>query len=288
MRRAADSIIENSLAPGTRRCYNNAVTKYKDFCRKYHAEDKYYFSAYYVEAYVTYLSQNGLGLSSIQSTLSALRFHCRSNDIHITFDTARLALLLKGIKRTQIPKLRATNAVKLSHLTRLMSAASTIFDYKTGVLVRAMFSMAFFGLLRPSEMALSTVSPNNRLLRSDVLLKQKSIRIRFRSYKHSTKPVVVNIPRQDRLDICPWVQLNNYLCGLAHQGSDPLFGCTIAQANNWLQACISKSGIRTTLGLHSFRRGGATWYSSNGLPDSSLKALGRWSSNAYLVYVKPN
>ena len=123
------------------------MTKYKDFCRKYHAEDKYYFSAYYVEAYVTYLSQNGLGLSSIQSTLSALRFHCRSNDIHITFDTARLALLLKGIKRTQIPKLRATNAVKLSHLTRLMSAASTIFDYKTGVLVRAMFSMAFFAVM---------------------------------------------------------------------------------------------------------------------------------------------
>ena len=37
---------------------------------------------------------------------------------------------------------------------------------------------------------------------------------------------------------------------------------------------------------HSFRIGAATTAHSRGLNDSTIQTLGRWSSSAYLVYIK--
>ena len=287
LRQAADSLISMSVAPSSRRCYDAAVKRFKEFCLAYHIKDKYIFSPQYIEAYVTHLSQKGINVSSIQSTLSALRHYCRSNSIDITFDTDRLSLLLRGIRQTQTPNCRPTNAVKLSHLTRIILSAAAMFDQRLSLLLKAMFSLAFYGLLRPSEMCLSQASPNHRLLRSDVILKQNSLRVKFRSYKHSLRPVEIKVQRQGQQITCPWLHMNNYLCSVSIQGSDPLFNCSVSEASSWLHACLTHSKINTLLGLHSFRRGGATWYSSHGMSDPCLKALGRWTSDAYLSYVKP-
>ena len=54
-----------------------------------------------------------------------------------------------------------------------------------------------------------------------------------------------------------------------------------------LQQCLAHAGVKTALTLHSFRRGGATWYSEQGITNAKLAAIGRWKSNAYLRYVKP-
>lgn len=40
--------------------------------------------------------------------------------------------------------------------------------------------------------------------------------------------------------------------------------------------------------IHSFRAGGATTLARNGTPPSIIKAHGRWSSNIYTDYVRPN
>ena len=37
---------------------------------------------------------------------------------------------------------------------------------------------------------------------------------------------------------------------------------------------------------HSFRVGAATAAAQAGIPDSTIKALGRWNSGAFLVYVR--
>ena len=39
---------------------------------------------------------------------------------------------------------------------------------------------------------------------------------------------------------------------------------------------------------HSFRRGGATAARAAGLPDHAIRALGRWSSDAVLIYATIN
>ncbi|KAF8811953.1 hypothetical protein BYT27DRAFT_7221270 [Phlegmacium glaucopus] len=46
--------------------------------------------------------------------------------------------------------------------------------------------------------------------------------------------------------------------------------------------------IDRTYGGHSARAGGATFYASLGLSDSIIMALGRWSSEAWKIYIRDN
>ena len=75
---------------------------------------------------------------------------------------ARLVLLLRGAQRSYIAQpryIQPKNAVRLSHLKKLCSAALHIVDPLFASQVRAMFSLAFFALLRPSELVLAPSTP---------------------------------------------------------------------------------------------------------------------------------
>ena len=43
--------------------------------------------------------------------------------------------------------------------------------------------------------------------------------------------------------------------------------------------------IACVVGLHSFRRGGASWAYRQGVPVDTIRQLGDWASNAYTAYV---
>ena len=54
----------------------------------------------------------------------------------------------------------------------------------------------------------------------------------------------------------------------------------------WLRKILSAAGIPGTFSSHSFRTGAATVAARNGVPDHLIQALGRWTSNAYLLYIR--
>ena len=91
--------------------------------------------------------------------------------------------------------------------------------------------------------------------------------------------------------LCPVEALMLYL---QHRGSrvGPLFidsnyiPLTKAKLNYRLQGLIKAVGLPGTYTLHSFRVGAATTAAALGFPEYLLKAMGRWSSDAYKVYVK--
>lgn len=49
-----------------------------------------------------------------------------------------------------------------------------------------------------------------------------------------------------------------------------------------LRACLPDE----TISGHSFRAGGATYFASIGWPDDHIQALGRWSSEAFRIYIR--
>ena len=54
-----------------------------------------------------------------------------------------------------------------------------------------------------------------------------------------------------------------------------------------MRAALSKAGVVSSEYCgHSFRIGAATMAAALGLEDSLIKALGRWESSAYQLYVK--
>ena len=46
--------------------------------------------------------------------------------------------------------------------------------------------------------------------------------------------------------------------------------------------------LNRSFGGHSPRAGGATFYASLGLSEAIIQALGRWSSEAWKIYIRDN
>jgi site-specific recombinase XerD len=53
-----------------------------------------------------------------------------------------------------------------------------------------------------------------------------------------------------------------------------------------LRRLLSDAGIPGNLSSHSFRIGAATSAALAGVPDNLIQTLGRWSSSAYLTYIR--
>ena len=91
--------------------------------------------------------------------------------------------------------------------------------------------------------------------------------------------------------LCPVSALTSYLhlCG---PGSGPLFifqdGRPLSRAllSLFLQSTSQAAGIPGKFSGHSFRIGAATTAAQRGVPDHLIKTMGRWSSEAYLSYVR--
>ena len=94
-----------------------------------------------------------------------------------------------------------------------------------------------------------------------------------------------------RTSICPIASVMAYLHRrgpapgplFLHENGQPL---SRTQLSNFLQFTLSAVGITGTYSGHSFRIGAATTAAQQGLPDHLIKTMGRWSSNAYLLYVR--
>ena len=91
-------------------------------------------------------------------------------------------------------------------------------------------------------------------------------------------------------DLCPVCTLTQYL----HvRGSTPgplfLLSDGTPLHRQWLtsniQSIFSAAGDPGCYTGHSFRIGAATSAASRGLPDHLIKTLGRWSSDAYQIYI---
>ena len=81
--------------------YAMVMEKINKFCVSKGLKDK--FSSSTIEQFVTDLSQqHKLSHSTIQANLSAIRHYCNSNNIGITFDTPRLKLLLRGVRKVDV------------------------------------------------------------------------------------------------------------------------------------------------------------------------------------------
>jgi len=91
--------------------------------------------------------------------------------------------------------------------------------------------------------------------------------------------------------LCAISSLLPYLT-LRGDAAGPLFlfrdGWPLSRAllTSWLRCILSAAVIQGNFSSHSFRIGAATVAAKNGIPDHQIQALGRWTSSAYLLYIR--
>lgn len=91
--------------------------------------------------------------------------------------------------------------------------------------------------------------------------------------------------------LCAVESLLAYLV-IRGDGPGPLFLLQSGQPltrpllTNWLKEILTLAKVPGNYSSHSFRIGAATVAARNGIPDHLIRLLGRWSSSAYLRYIR--
>lgn len=167
-------------------------------------------------------------------------------------------------------------------------------------LLWAVCSMAFFGFFRLGELLVPSIRghvPASHLSWADVCVDNIStpslLRVRLRVSKcdQAGRGVDVFLGRVDS-PFCPVAAVLSYMAlrgpregpfFLAADGSPLTKSVFVAALRELLRSCgldpSSYSG-------HSFRIGAATTAALAGVEDSTIKSLGRWSSNAFQIYLR--
>lgn len=163
-------------------------------------------------------------------------------------------------------------------------------DFET-CLFKALFTMAYFGLFRVSELVYSKGSVP--LLKTDVVSSNRGLCITLRRHKtnQSGSPLVIKLPRESDISICPVRAFDKYteLCQ-----SDNLLFChrdgsyvSRQQFSGVLGKCIAKTKYRAGhYRSHSFRIGRATDLAGQGVSNQQIMTMGRWRSECFKTYVR--
>ncbi|CAG2192890.1 unnamed protein product [Mytilus edulis] len=250
---------------------------------------------------VTVITDNVWGLSggTISSYISGVSYHHKIQGIQDTTKFFIIGKALEGIKRIQGGKrndIRAPITVQL--LSDMISCLDKVCKNKyEAALFSAVFSVAFFGLLRVGEITTSkskSVINGSNLTISDILVRRKVLvlRVRWSKTDQKVKSVTLLIAENGK-NYCPVRLINEYLkvrptCNntdlFIHYTGMPLtryqFSSILEKALHFLR--ISKGHFRS----HSFRIGGATELARQGVSEEVIMRLGRWKSHAYSRYIR--
>ena len=310
--RGLDATIQDlchkGLAHSTHRTYKAAVNRYTSFCVKYGISNAFPTNELILCRFVASLAQDGLAPSTVKSYLSGIR-HAQIMDgypdIHMTDTMPRLKLLQSGVARD-----RAARGVQTKQrlpitvgLLRSMLNVWTTLDRDQAfnhTMLRAAATVCFFGFFRSGEITVpSRAACDSRyhLYWGDVAVEEGNppamIRVHLKRSKCDQlgRGVSVFIGRSGVFP-CAVTEVMNYV---RVRGPDPgpffrfADGCPLTKAAfvARVKSALSASGISPDqYSGHSFRVGAATAAAEAGLEDSTVRLLGRWSSDAFLRYVR--
>ena len=161
--------------------------QYNDFCVANHLR---LYSKKSVEYWVVKLANMGKSHGSILSSVSAVKFFCTKEGKKLNFATARLKLLLRGIKNSGAIQ-RPAPVVSYDQLVAMVRSSRKVLGKSKGNRFAAIITCAFFGFLRPSEYCIT--SSSHELKSGDIDITDSQITLTLTTFKHSKGPVMVRI-----------------------------------------------------------------------------------------------
>ena len=298
--------MEAGLSDSTRRVYRAGWNRFLSFTRAFSLPATP-ITAESAILFVAYLGSEGLSVSTIESYLAALRHFRVVSDPDCPFPSLHspyMKILLRGIKRTQAQptSARVRLPITASLMRQIKAQLSLPSTSCLKVLIWAACSVGFFGFLRAGEFLVPDgiqFDPSRHLSLADIVLDTSAPRWRFLVTIKTSKTdqyfqgarVVLGATGSD---LCPVAALLDYLSSRG-DAPGPLFmfsdGSPLhrSQFVQEVQRALTASGLGgLNFNSHSFRIGAATSAGAAGVPESTIKVLGRWRSMAYQQYIRPS
>ena len=288
------TLLAASLTPSSRLMYARELRRYRAFCIDHFGRRSWFpASDPDLAAYITHRFNADYASSTIRSSVSALSFFHKVLGLPDPSGSFYVKKLMLGARKAR-PSLDLRSPVTPAILNALISATRMCSpDTYTMLLLRAMFTLAFYALLRLCEMAGSRDNSPHVLQFADVSISTKCLQITFTSYKHSNgRPFSLSIPAT-KCSSCPVKHLQQYIDRRGtHPG--PLFQAPgtagpVSRAffTQQLTNAVSAAGLEgCNIQSHSFRIGRVSHLTELGTAETTIKLMGRWRSDAYKSYVR--
>lgn len=290
-------LLSCSIADNTRCTYITALNAFSNFRTSYKLSESWPADFQHIILFISFCFERGNSPKSIKTYISGLNYW---HKLHGWYDICAnfvIVKLLEGCSRARkIKDNRApiTKGILQILLGKLQKVCYN--DYETK-LFSAIWTLAYFGLFRVSELvASSSFRKYNQLLIGDIQfpknMQSVSLRLNRSKTNQSCSPNVIKIPAENESALCPVKALTTYL-KMRPNLSGPLFchadgkAVTRSQFSSVLSKCIFEASLNTSCyKTHSFRIGRATDLAALGLSETAIKAMGRWSSSAYKLYIR--
>ena len=311
---AVQFYCRKGIAEATQKTYLSAMKRFASFCALYDIETPFPVSQVLLCYYVSSLAGQGLAPRSIATYLAAVRH----GQVLAGFPEPKeysampqLRLVLAGVKRTYAEKQGKVRSGRGTRLpitppilrrlrSRVLQIGPGLESGHDDLMLWAAIVTAFFSFFRSGEITVPSAAgfnPDRHLKWGDVCANRQEspslvrVHLSFSKCDQLGRGVDVFLGATGD-ELCPVVAVTSYArrCGSA---PGPFF--RFADGRPLVKTAFVE-GVRrklTEIGLdssryagHSFRIGAATTAASVGLEDSVIRALGRWNSSAFLVYVR--
>ena len=290
---------QNSYAAATKKSYQSHLNSYLHFCEALDISPVPVTSAN-VCRYAAYLAGiKQLKASSVPKYLNIIRIlHQEYGFPNPLQENWFLHHVLRGIKSILGQPVRQSQPITPSILLQIKAALDL--SAPLHITFWAACLSMFYGLLRKSNvLGQETFDPSKHLCREDILAYPWGLGLRIKwskTMQYHERTLIVPLPLSVDHPLCPSSAiLHAFQTSSAAPLQGPAFTycvgdqivpLTYHKFLKVLKETLTRANINCScMAAHSFRRGGASWALSVGVPGEMIQILGDWRSNAYQQYL---
>ena len=287
-------LVQRSYAPTTVPLYLRHWKHFKSFLIETNLPALWPSPPNHIALYVASLANSGRSPSSIRIALAAVAwFHKINNSVDHTKNFTVLRML-KGLQKGS-PRVKK-EPITRDILHKLLDNLTIRDNHYLSIMIKSAFLLLYHGCFRVGEVSKSKHILHTLKIENISFINHPCTHANFKlvSHKYSKGETTIAIKVGHIPAYCPIRSLLEYL-KLRSQTPGPLFlletGSPLDRATiaKCLSSSLANSGLQSNLfSTHSFRVGRATDLALSGVSESLLRETGRWSSNAFLKYLRFN
>ena len=274
-----------NFAENTKKTYRTHLNSYLQFCDQLNilpvpaSEEN-------IAKYAAFLARR-LKPSSIKQYLNIIRvLHLECGKEHPYKDSWVVKTTLNGIEKSKGCKIVKKTPIDPNVLLFIRSKLDL--SLKEDAVFWAACLVMFFGLLRKSNLFpdCRRFDIKRQLTRENIEITDDSVILRLlwsKTIQRQEKVFIIKLPYLRDHSLCPVSAVMNMYQVLGPKSKlSQAFPITGEYFNRHLREITTSIGDFSS---HSFRRGGAIWGMSCGVPGEIIRIMGDWASTCYLQYL---